>query len=167
MSMFSPRNALFLTLCSTPCLAVTACTDDAQPADGGSEDAGQDPHATFTVDFDATTICGAAIDRVEFATRRRDCFDPELPCTMPANPPWITGTSVDCSDIAGSMNWEVEVTQTGKYETQLRAFAGDTQEGIHCFAAGGEPRTKVANVDLEMFATFAVTEVDDSECDNP
>jgi hypothetical protein len=107
------------------------------------------------------------IDRVEFATRRRNCWDPELPCTIAQDPPWITGTSVDCASLGGSMRWAVEVLQTGQYETQLRALAGDMQQGVFCFATTGQARTNVANIDLEGNVELALVEVADSSCSNP
>lgn len=148
-------------------LATFACTDDSATDETGTEDGNLQPRTVFTLDFDGSSVCGSPVDRVEFATRRVNCWDPELPCTISQDPPWITGTSVACSDLAGSTIWEVEVTQTGQYETQLRALAGDSQEGIHCFAAGGDKRTNVTNADLETQAVFGLTKTPDSDCSNP
>jgi hypothetical protein len=149
-------------------LTAVACTDDSS---GTTEDSTDDgsllPSTVFRIDFDATSVCAAPVDRIEFATRRIDCWDPELPCTVSTDPPWITGTTAACSEIAGSMVWEVEVTQTGKYETQLRALAGTSQEGIHCFAGGGADDTRVGNADLDAQATFTLTDAPDSDCANP
>ena len=149
-------------------LATFACTDDAGgTTEDGTDDGNTEPHTEFMIDFDATVVCNDPVDRVEFATRRIDCWDPELPCTVSSDPPWITGTSAPCSDIAGPMVWKVEVMQTGQYETQLRALAGSSQEGINCFVSGGPDTTKVTNSDLETFASFSLTDAADSECSNP
>jgi hypothetical protein len=148
-------------------LCTLACTDDTQTTEQGTEEGGPDPGVTLATEYDATPLCGTMIDRVEFATRRTNCWDPELPCTIAQDPPWITGTSVDCADIQGSMQWTVEVAQTGQWETQLRALAGGMQQGVFCFAVDGQARTNVANVDLESNAEFALVEVADSECSNP
>lgn len=155
-------------LCCLLALTSFACSDDSGGTDTTETDDGSaQPRTVFMIDFDGSSVCGAPVDRVEFATRRVDCWDPELPCTVSADPPWITGTSAACSELAGSMTWEVEVTQTGKYETQLRALSGASQEGIHCFTAGGAENTRVANSDLDTQATFALTDAADSECSNP
>lgn len=146
-------------------LATLACTDDTGGStDDSTDDGSDDPSTMFRIDFDGTSVCASPVDRVEFATRRINCWDPELPCTVSQDPPWITGTSAPCSDIAGSMIWEVEVTQTGQYETQLRALAGSSQEGIHCFAGGGAANTKVTNNDLDTQASFTLTDTPDSDC---
>lgn len=156
---------------SRPLLAILlctlACTDDSQSSEQGSEDGGTDPGTTLATEYDASPLCGATIDRIELATRRRNCWDPELPCTIAQDPPWITGTSVDCASIGGSMRWAVEVMQTGQYETQLRALAGDMQQGVTCFATTGLTRTNVANDDLDTNAELVVVEVADSGCSNP
>jgi hypothetical protein len=151
----------------TAILCTLACTDDAQSSEQGSEDTGPEPGVTLATNYDATSLCGAMIDRVEFATRRRNCWDPELPCTLAQDPPWITGTSVACADLTGSMRWAVVVAQTGQWETQLRALAGGSQQGVFCFAIVGQGRTNVANADLDMNTEFALVEVADSECSNP
>jgi hypothetical protein len=151
----------------TVLLCTLACTDDSQSSEQATEDGGTDPGTTLATDYDATPLCGAMIDRVEFATRRRNCWDPELPCTIAQDPPWITGTSVDCASLGGSMRWAVEVLQTGQYETQLRALAGDMQQGVFCFATTGQARTNVANIDLEGNVELALVEVADSSCSNP
>jgi hypothetical protein len=160
--MRSPTH-LLLTLLLVP----LACTDDTQSSEQGSEDTSTDPGTTFATNFDATPLCGTNIDRVEIATRRRNCWDPEIPCTIAQDPPWITGTSVDCASLGGSMRWAVEVTQTGQYETQLRALAGDMQQGVYCFASTGQTRTNVANDDLDTNAELEIVEVADSGCSNP
>jgi hypothetical protein len=146
-----------------------ACTDDsgAEAEGAGTEEGGEEPGALLATDFDASAICGGQIERLEFSTRRRDCWDPEIPCTLPQDPPWITGTGIDCAELGGSMRWEVRVTQTGKWETQLRALAGGVQEGVHCFAPTGEGRTNVANADLDSNAEFVLVEVADGECSAP
>lgn len=149
-------------------LCTLACTDDTQSTEQGTEeDSGGEPHTTLAAEYDATSLCGTMIDRVEFATRRRNCWDPEIPCTIAQDPPWITGTTVDCASLEGSSHWAVEVQQTGQYETQLRALAGDMQQGVHCFATSGQTRTNVANVDIDTNAEFEVVEVADSSCSNP
>jgi hypothetical protein len=159
--MRTSRSLLAILLCTL------ACTDDGQSTEQGTEEGGTDPGTTLATDYDATPLCGTMIDRIEFATRRRNCWDPEIPCTIAQDPPWITGTSVDCASLGGSMRWAVQVTQTGQYETQLRALAGDMQQGVTCFATSGQTRTNVANVDLDMFTEFEVVEVADSNCSNP
>jgi hypothetical protein len=156
------RTSMILTVL----LCTLACTDDSPSSEQGTE-GGTEPGTTLTTEFDATALCGATIDRVEFATRRRNCWDPEVPCTIAQDPPWITGTSVDCASLGGSMRWDVEVMQTGQYETQLRALAGDMQQGVYCFAPDGQTRTSVANIDLDTDAEFVLVEVADSGCSNP
>jgi hypothetical protein len=148
-------------------LCTLACTDDAQTTEQGNDTGGSEPGTTFAMEYDASPLCGSMIDRVEIATRRRNCWDPELPCTVSQDPPWITGTSVDCASIGGSMRWAVEVMQTGQYETQLRALAGDMQQGVYCFASGGQTRTNVANLDLDTNAELVLVEIADSGCSNP
>jgi hypothetical protein len=131
-------------------LCTLACTDDAQTTEQGTEEGGPDPGVTFATDYDATSLCGTTIDRIEFATRRTNCWDPELPCTLD-----------------GSVHWTVTVAQTGQWETQLRVLAGDMQQGVFCFATDALGRTNVANVDLESNTEFALFEVADSQCSNP
>jgi hypothetical protein len=155
------RSLLALLLCTL------ACTDDAPSTEQGTEEGSTEPGTTLATEYDASPLCGATIDRIEIATRRRNCWDPELPCTIAQDPPWITGTSVDCASLAGSMRWAVEVAQTGQYETQLRALAGDMQQGVYCFASTGQTRTNVANIDLDTNAELEVVEVADSACSNP
>jgi hypothetical protein len=157
------RSLLTLLLCTL------ACTDDGPSNEQGSEDGETetDPGVTLATEYDASALCGAMIDRIEFATRRTNCWDPELPCTIAQDPPWITGTSVDCAQLDGSTHWAVEVMQTGQYETQLRALTGSTQQGVYCFAPTAQVRTNVANFDLDTNAEFALVEVADSGCANP
>lgn len=162
------RTLVNLTAVAIPCLVLLAgCPSDDGQAEGQGE-TGQDPGATLTTDYDASSLCTGQVTRVEFATRRTNCWDPELPCTISQNPPWISGTAVDCTSVSGSMAWSVTVTQTGQYETQLRALAGASQEGVYCFAPTTNlARTDVANVDLDTNNEFALVEVADSNCSNP
>lgn len=149
-------------------LALLGCGGDDTGSDTETEtSAGSEPGATFIVDVDGSLLCGAATDRVEFATRRVDCWDPEIPCTLPAMPTWVTGTTMNCSDLSsGSIMWSLTVDGTGQYETQLRALAGDMQEGVHCYA-NTEDLTRVSSEDLETQAVLALNEIDDSNCSNP
>ncbi|WP_146158419.1 hypothetical protein [Enhygromyxa salina] len=165
----SPRPLLHVLVCLLALLSV-ACTDETggtTDENSSTDDGSALPSTVFRIEFDGTSVCGAPVDRVEFATRRINCWDPELPCTVSTDPPWITGTAAACSELDGSMEWQVEVTQTGQYETQLRALSGTSQEGIHCFAGGGAATTKVSNADLDTQASFTLTEAPDQDCANP
>jgi hypothetical protein len=171
----STNATTYVTTCVTTCvlglslcLLAPACGGGEETEAGEGETGASTPGATLILNFDASSFCdGGGVERVEFATRRVDCWDPELPCTVSQDPPWLTGTTRDCGELDGEQRWEVTVGQTGKYETQLRALAGDMQQGVHCFATGALSNTHVANEDLESNAELVLGEIADSECSNP
>lgn len=162
------RIGIRLVCCLALGLLVAACEGEGEAETGESETGEPQSGVTFVLDFDASSLCGgSSIERVEFSTRRVDCWDPELPCTISQDPPWITGTALDCADIGSTQRWEIALTATGQYETQLRALSSGTQQGVHCYAAGGGGRTRVANEDLQTNVEFQLTEAPDSDCSNP
>ena len=166
----SPHTCLSLVCAGILGLALFGCGGDDTSSDTETEtSAGSGPGATFIVDVDGSLLCGAATDRVEFATRRVGCWDPEIPCTLPAMPVWVPGTIMNCSDLSsgsGSIMWSLRVDGAGQYETQLRALAGDMQEGVHCYA-NTEDLTRVSSEDLETQAVLALNEIADTNCSNP
>ena len=158
------HSTLRVALVALAC-ACFACTSDDGSVETGTGETGTAPltGAILQLDFDATPLCTGDVERIEYATRRRGCWDPELPCTSPTNSPWEVGTTASCTDLAGSQTWEVGVQMKGQYETQLRALtADDTQEGVNCYAASGTPNglTQVAGDDVDTERVFELAPTD-------
>jgi len=166
MSSPSPRTGLLKVL-MTAALCCGACTSDGAGVETETETGAAASGAILRLELDAASLCTGAVERLELATRRRSCWDPELPCTSPTNPPWMTGTAVSCGEVGSVSSWEVGVEVSGQYETQLRALDPDgTQDGINCYADpdGQNGLTQVAKVDVEMERVFELDASPDVGC---
>lgn len=157
--MINPRLCLVASLLIAP----LACVEGG-PADmsegSDSDGASEKDSTTLWIDTDASALCISGVEQVEIVTRRRDCWDPSVPCTLAQNPPWVVGTVMACDAIEpGERRWEVTVTQTGRWETRLQAVIGADAVGETCLGAGGEAWAKVARADLESDAQIML-EVD-------
>jgi len=107
---------------------------------------------TLVAEADPSALCGPDGGSIVFATRRVECFDPALPCTLPQDPPWLEGTTQSCDSAAGAIRWEVEVGQTGRWHTRLEV-GGEVQ----CFGVGGELLTEVSKADLASRAELLLS----------
>lgn len=158
-----PRLRLvLLSLLSSFSLAACGTTPEGE---GGEEtETGDEPAmVTLVVDTDASSVCGDAGGPITFETRRVDCFDPALPCTVAQDPPWIAGTTDSCDTLApGVARWQVVITQTGRWETRLEA-GGE----IQCFGVGGQARTDVSRDDLASGAELMLQPAPAGECGEP
>jgi hypothetical protein len=140
-----------------------ACTgDDA----GGDEQAGEadegdelPEQVKLYIDSDASSVCSGGTGTVELVTRRVDCWDPQLPCTLAQNPPWVVGTKRDCGSLSGVSRFEVTVSQTGRWQTRLQST-----EAIQCVGVGGDARTNVARDDLSNRAELMLTGAPAGQC---
>jgi hypothetical protein len=145
--------------------SLAACTEPA-PGDEQREtdDGGEAEGVVLWVNSDASSLCAGGAERVEIVSRRRDCWDPPLPCTVAQNPPWVLGTSVPCSALGGgATRWEVTVLQTGRWETQLHALGGTAVDGA-CFGEGGERFANVGRADLDSNAEIMLDPVAAANC---
>jgi hypothetical protein len=148
-------------------LLLAACTSTSDDEVGGegeeSETAGEPEVVTLVINADPALVCGEEGGPIEFETRRVDCWDPPLPCTVAQDPPWIVGTSGTCDTIGtNSVRFEVEVSQTGRWETRLQSGAE-----LACWGLGGEARTNVSNDDLASRAELLLTLAPTGECGEP
>lgn len=138
-------GGLLLALLSS---SVIGCQSDAagEAETDAETETGADEVATVTFVVDIAAL-GNACDETggqgRLMTRRVDCFDPALPCTIAQDKPWIVGTSLDCS-VGWPSLWRVEVTQTGRWETRF-----ETPHFSDCFALDGAATTDVSRADLE------------------
>jgi hypothetical protein len=144
---------------------LVACTGD-DSGDGGDDQAsegdegdGLHEQVKLFIDSDASSVCSSGTGSVELVTRRVDCWDPQLPCTLAQNPPWVVGTTRDCGSISGVSRWEVTVSQTGRWQTRLQST-----EAIQCVGVGGEARTNVARDDLASRAEFMLSGAPSGQC---
>jgi hypothetical protein len=146
-------------------LLLAACTsaDDEVGGEGEETETGTEPEAAILItEVDPSVVCGESGGAIEFETRRVDCFDPPLPCTVAQDPPWIVGTTGDCGDLDGVVRFEVEVSQTGRWESRLQA-GGE----LACFGLGGESRTDVSKDDLANRAELVLAPAPAGECGEP
>lgn len=135
-------------------LLLAACTADDVGSDGGTDDGEEPEGVTLQVEADAVAdLCTSDDQNFELVTRRVDCWDPPLPCTVAQDPPWIAGTSRSCGEALApeASRWEVTVTQTGRWETRLQSGGS-----IACFGLGGQARTNVAKSDLASNAKLTL-----------
>lgn len=141
-------------------LLLAACTsgDDQSGADDqASEDGGEQPEvATFYIETNASSVCSGG-GSVELVTRRVDCWDPPLPCTLAQNPPWLSGTTGNCG--GATSRFEVTVPQTGRWESRLQ-----TTGAIECLGVGGQARTNVARDDLTNRVEFLLAPAPAGQC---
>jgi hypothetical protein len=151
-------SSLFVTL------LLAACASDDLGGEGQGTDDGDEPEAvTLYVETDASSVCSSGTGTVELVTRRVDCFDPPLPCTVAQDPPWIVGTTDDCGQLEpGIARYEVEVSQTGRWETRLRSSAA-----MECFGLAGQALTSVSKDDLASRAELMLAPGPASECVDP
>lgn len=147
-------------------LLLAACSSDDVGSEGQGTETGDEPEGvTLHVEADAVIdMCTTSEQSVEIVTRRVDCWDPPLPCTVAQDPPWIVGTTRSCGEALApdASRWEVAVTQTGRWETRLQS--GGT---IECFGLGGEARTNVSNDDLASRAELSLAPAPAGECGEP
>jgi hypothetical protein len=152
-------------------LLLAACTSDDVGGEAQETETGEEPEAvTLYVETDASSVCTSGDGTVELVTRRVDCFDPPLPCTVAQDPPWLVGTTSDCGQLpSGASRWEVEVTQTGRWETRLQssAAAGQPAQAIECYGVGGVARTNVSKDDLANRAELMLALAPAGECGEP
>lgn len=149
-------------------LLLAACVSDDVGSEGQETESGDEPEGvTLYVETDASSVCSSGEGTVQLVTRRVDCWDPPLPCTLAQDPPWLVGTTGDCG--GGQARWEVEVTQTGRWETRLQSSAGAGQpaQAIACFGLGGEARTNVSKDDLASRAELLLALAPAGECGEP
>ncbi|EDM79696.1 hypothetical protein PPSIR1_16580 [Plesiocystis pacifica SIR-1] len=138
-------------------LGLGACSDEGGGEDEAGESGGEvGESASLAITTDAASLCTDGVEGLEIVTRRVDCFDPPLPCTAPANPPWVTGTSRTCAELSGAQEWSVTVAQTGRWETRLRPTAGGSEDAGACLAVSGMTNTPVAKADLESTAVITL-----------
>lgn len=145
-----------------------ACTSEPSANDAGDTDEPQPGTVTFSVLTDATVYCeDDGVEAVRIATKRVGCWDPEVPCTVPSDPPWTVGTSYACAELTGAAeDYEVSVSQTGKWDTQLQGVAGDEVVDAICLKWGAVHPVQVANADLDEAREFELSAMaDDGSCE--
>ena len=64
-------------------LLAPACTEEPAPTD---DEGGQ---ISLELETGATALCSDGSEEIRLAARRVNCWDPELPCTVPQDPPWV------------------------------------------------------------------------------
>lgn len=150
-----------LFLAST--LALAGCDSDPAGDDEETGETGGEPGTvTLALEVDPEPICGEFGGELMLAARRIDCWDPNLPCTLPQNPPWVEGTVVDCSTVApGAIRWEVEIKQTGRWQARIQGTE------LACFGVDGQSPTNVANADLDAGAELTLTAAPAGTCGEP
>jgi hypothetical protein len=147
-------------------LLLVACTSDDVGSEGQGTDDGDEPEGvTLHVEADAViNLCTLPDQTFELVTRRVDCWDPPLPCTVAQDPPWIAGTARSCEEALApeASRWEVTVTQTGRWETRLQSGGS-----IACFGLGGVAQTNVSKDDLASSAELMLAAAPAGECGDP
>ncbi len=159
-----------LAIASLSCVLgfAAACTDSTKGLADQDEgemglDEGVEATAFFEIHDDASDLCSGA-DTVEIVTRRLDCWDPPVPCTLAQDPPDVLGTSRACDEVAGTQLWDLGVTQTGQWQVELRALAGDEVVGGQCFGYQGMELVPVALADMNSGVTFELERLGSGPC---
>lgn len=118
------------------------------------------------VDVNPEPLCNTVgVTAVQLVARRVGCeAAPPAPCTLPADPPSITGDVFTCPNTDPSTLLGVEVEQGGRYEVQTVTEFTTGETEVRCNTQGGDPEILVLDSTVEA---GAVTMLDDASVPCP
>ena len=133
-----------MTLCA---LLAVACAEEPTTTD---DEGGNEPgEVSLELATGASALCLDGPDEIRIAARRVNCWDPELPCTVPQDPPWVFGTAMPCAEIEGIRDWRLQLSQTGEW-------TGGALVDALCLTREGLHPVRIANEDLDAAAQIEV-----------
>jgi hypothetical protein len=145
-------------------VGLAGCGTEAGSEAETETDTGPEPGTvTFVVEADPEPICAGSGGSITLMARKVDCWDPQLPCTLPNPPQWIEGDTINCSSVvAGELTrFEIDIVQTGRWQARLQASE------LACFGLAGEARTDVSRADIEAGIELSLSPAATGVCGEP